>query len=88
MTGLHCVWDLDDPGKDDLASMGFGFLLDMPHIQANHGLLTALAERWHSEHDTFHLPTGEATITLEDVYQILQVPSHGDPVSIIMFLNI
>ena len=53
----------------------------MPHIHANHGFLIALAERWHSEHNTFHLLTGEASITLEDVYFILRLPCHGEMVS-------
>lgn len=45
----------------------------MPAIRANRGLLTALCERWHSETCSFHLPTGEAMITLEDVYRILWI---------------
>ena len=71
MVGL-CVLDhLSDDEKTALSVMGFQWVVQMPHIRANHGLLTVLAERWHSEHNTFHLPTGEASITLEDVYRIL-----------------
>lgn len=50
----------------------------MPEIRANTGLLTALAERWHSETSSFHLATGEATGTLEDVWRILRIPIHGE----------
>ena len=43
----------------------------------NHGLLTALVERFHSEMNTFHLPMGEMTITPEDIRRILMIPFHG-----------
>lgn len=49
----------------------------MPDIHVNHGLLTALVERFHSEHKTFHLSTREMTITLEDIYRILRIPFIG-----------
>lgn len=42
----------------------------VPEFWANMGLLTTLAERWHSETCTFHLLMGEMTVTLEDVYRI------------------
>ncbi|GLJ24294.1 hypothetical protein SUGI_0463500 [Cryptomeria japonica] len=42
------------------------------------GLLTTLAERWHSETCTFHLPMGEMIVTLEDVYRILRIPIDGE----------
>ena len=51
----------------------------------NYGLLTVLAKRWHNKNNTFHLPTREVMITLEDVYQILRVPSHGVVIRMIMF---
>lgn len=53
----------------------------MPQIRVNQGLLTALCERWHSETSSFHLPTGEATVTLEDVYRILRLPIRGTRVA-------
>ena len=39
--------------------------------------MTALAERWHSEHNTFHLPIGEITVSPEDVWRIVRVPRVG-----------
>lgn len=50
----------------------------MPQIRINQGLLESLAERWHSEHNTCHLPIGEMTVTPEDVWRILQIPIVGE----------
>lgn len=61
-----------------IVDCGLGPLLAMPQgIQANRGLLTTLAERWHLEHNTFHLPMGEMSVTSEDVYQILGISVVG-----------
>jgi hypothetical protein len=40
----------------------------------DHGLMMAFAERWHSETNIFHLPIGEADITLDDVQCLLHLP--------------
>ncbi|XP_059064143.1 uncharacterized protein LOC131056284 [Cryptomeria japonica] len=40
----------------------------------NRTSLTALVERFHNAHNTFHLPTGELIVTPKDVYRILQIP--------------
>ncbi|XP_059065566.1 protein MAIN-LIKE 1-like [Cryptomeria japonica] len=45
----------------------------MPRFTVNQGLLIALAERWHSDTNTFHFATGEMTVTLEDCYRILHI---------------
>lgn len=50
-------------------------MLDITH---NRGLLTPLAKRWHSEHNMFHLPIGEISVTVEDVYRILHIYVIGD----------
>ena len=71
VAGLHVLPYLSGEELAALHRMGLKWIIRMPHVQTNHGLLTALAERWHSEHNTFHLPMGEASITLEDVYCIL-----------------
>lgn len=39
-----------------------------------------LAKKWHSDHNTFHLPTDEMTVTSKDVYRILRIPIVGDNV--------
>ncbi|KAL2941118.1 Serine/threonine-protein phosphatase 7 long form-like protein [Bienertia sinuspersici] len=53
---------------------GGGVLLDR-------SLITALVERWRRETHIFHLPVGEATITLQDVAILLGLRVHGEPVT-------
>ena len=50
-------------------------------MRIDHALLSGLVERWRPETNTFHLPTGEATITLEDVAYIYGLPIDGEPVT-------
>ncbi|KAH9325495.1 hypothetical protein KI387_005673, partial [Taxus chinensis] len=42
--------------------------------------MVALIERWDPAANVFHLPTGEMTVTLEDVYRILRLPIEGEAV--------
>jgi hypothetical protein len=43
--------------------------------------LMSLVDRWRPETDTFHLPCGEITVTLQDIAMILGLPIDGAPVS-------
>ncbi|KAL8509938.1 hypothetical protein ACS0TY_016959 [Phlomoides rotata] len=52
---------------DVLYNMGFYGVARCGPIKIDQHLTTALVERWRSETHTFHLPVGEATITLQDV---------------------
>ena len=40
-------------------------------------LISAFVERWHRETNSFHLPVGETTITLDDVSSLLHLPILG-----------
>lgn len=55
--------------------------ISYPTMKAHKAMLTALIERWDSETSTFHLPTGEMMVTLEDFWWILRLPIAGLPVS-------
>jgi len=43
----------------------------------SHGLVCAMAARWHQDTINFHLPVGEMTITLDDVACLLDIPVAG-----------
>lgn len=58
---------------DIITHCGLISLIDIPQYRINMGLLTTQAKRWHSDHNTFHLLTWEMTVTLKDVYHILQI---------------
>ncbi|KAH9331924.1 hypothetical protein KI387_004032, partial [Taxus chinensis] len=49
-------------------------------VDRDHSLMVALIERWDPTTNVFHLPTGQMTITLEDVYCILRLPIVGEVV--------
>jgi len=40
-------------------------------------LITTFVERWHRDTNSFHLPVGEMTITLDDVSSILHILIEG-----------
>ncbi|XP_045810781.1 protein MAIN-LIKE 2-like [Trifolium pratense] len=52
-----------------LAQTGFSFL--------DPGLLTTFVERWHGETNTFHMPNGQMTVTLDDMCCLLCLPIQG-----------
>ncbi|CAL0312758.1 unnamed protein product [Lupinus luteus] len=66
---------------DLLEIAGFGQLSRLPSFNIDASLITAIVERWRPETHTFHLPTGECTITLEDVSMQLGVSVNGLPVT-------
>ncbi|XP_059076277.1 protein MAIN-LIKE 1-like [Cryptomeria japonica] len=74
----HLVSELSQDAVRHIDACSLRHLLYMPDIMHNRGLLTTLAERWHNEYNTFHLPTGEISITLEDVYRILHIHFTGE----------
>ena len=53
------------------------------YIFHDRDMLIALMERWDLNTNTFHLPTREMIITLEDVYRITKLPIKGKLVNMI-----
>ncbi|CAL4954664.1 unnamed protein product [Urochloa decumbens] len=48
--------------------------------QLDKALITALVERWRPETHSFHLASGEITVTLQDVAMLFALPIDGRPV--------
>lgn len=69
--------DLSYQEQDRLRVTGLWHIAYAMPVHTHLGMLSALVERWHNEASSFHLPTGEVTFTLEDVWHILRLPIHG-----------
>ena len=66
---------------DIIKALGLEGLLRTSGREIDHGLITALVERWWPETHTFHMPHGEVTITLQDVEVLLRLPVDGDVIT-------
>ncbi|GAU11333.1 hypothetical protein TSUD_343240 [Trifolium subterraneum] len=64
-----------------LEEAGFGEVVKIRHCVLDQHLCTALVERWRPETHTFHLPSGECTVTLEDVSMLLNLKIDGAAVT-------
>ncbi|XP_016489021.2 serine/threonine-protein phosphatase 7 long form homolog [Nicotiana tabacum] len=64
-----------------LPDTSFYRIIEIGRLQFDWALITAMIERWRPETHTFHLPVGEATITLEDVEVLFGLPVDGLPVA-------
>ncbi|XP_070057720.1 serine/threonine-protein phosphatase 7 long form homolog [Nicotiana tomentosiformis] len=64
-----------------LQDTSFYRIIEITHLQFDWSLITTMIERWQSETHMFHLPIGEATITLEDVEVLFGLPIDGLPVA-------
>lgn len=79
-TSLLDQWKLTPKQIELVAKAGFQYLRMIPAINFDSALIAALVERWRRETNTFHLPVGEITITLEDVALLLGLAIDGEPV--------
>ncbi|XP_075655101.1 serine/threonine-protein phosphatase 7 long form homolog [Castanea sativa] len=68
--------ELDPRIASYITDAGSDGLLQVPYMDLDHALITALVERWRSKTHSFHLPYGEMTITLQDIEVIMGVHVH------------
>ncbi|XP_070004305.1 serine/threonine-protein phosphatase 7 long form homolog [Nicotiana sylvestris] len=62
-------------------------IFELGWMQLDWSLITALAERWRPETHTFHLPTGEAAIMLEDVQVLYGLRVDGRAVALPQYIR-
>jgi hypothetical protein len=70
------------PYIERLGLLPFIHLVTRSTPNFNPSAITALVDRWRPETHTFHLRTGEMTVTLQDVSMILALPIDGLPLCI------
>ncbi|XXG46971.1 hypothetical protein AAC387_Pa02g1692 [Persea americana] len=71
------VWVLTNTQREYVRQAGLQHLAEIDRMVIDHALITGLIERWRPETNSFHFPSGEATITLEDVAYIYGLPIEG-----------
>ncbi|XP_075095036.1 serine/threonine-protein phosphatase 7 long form homolog [Nicotiana tabacum] len=64
-----------------LQDTGFYRIIEIGQLQFDWALITGMIERWQPETHTFNLPIDVATITLEDVEVLFELPVDGLPVA-------
>lgn len=64
-----------------IEQIGFYGISQLPFIQLDWHLITALVERWRPETHTFHMPSGEVGLTLQDVSIQFGLPIDGHAVT-------
>ena len=66
-----------------LRHAGFYGVSTIASMQVDHGLISALLERWRPEVHAFHMPFGEVGITLQDVEVLFGLRVTGYPVIVL-----
>ena len=74
-------WQVENRVLQYVNYVGFMGFHRMAYVPVDRALITALVERWRQETHSFHLPVGEATITLRDVAILTRLPIHGTAVT-------
>ncbi|KAK5833626.1 hypothetical protein PVK06_017478 [Gossypium arboreum] len=74
-------YSLDERLMPYLELVGFGSVALVRIFDLQYDLISALVEHWRTETNTFHLPCGECTVTLEDVALQLGLPIYGSAVT-------
>ena len=77
----HC---LDAPSANIIPYLEIAGFIEVAKIhttKVDSRLVVALLERWRPETHTFHLPTGECTVTLEDVRMLFGLRIDGPAVN-------
>ncbi|CAL2263066.1 unnamed protein product [Prunus armeniaca] len=67
--------------KGYIQRSGLEHLIRCSYRNADKIVVSTFVERWHPEMNTFHMPFGEMTITLDDVSSILGIPVSGAAVA-------
>ncbi|KAL6583053.1 hypothetical protein OROMI_005131 [Orobanche minor] len=60
-----------------ISGTGLSHLSDTMFRHIDFPLISAFVERWQPDTNSFHMPFGEITIMLHDVWQILRIPVEG-----------
>ncbi|XP_026378464.1 protein MAIN-LIKE 1-like [Papaver somniferum] len=79
------MWPIDkecSKVQEYVQNSGFYPLIKYDNDKIDRALINAFCERWYPETNTYHLPFGEMTPTLEDVERITGLPSKGEEVYI------
>lgn len=74
-------WSLDDHLIPYIVSAGLYGVSRLVSVKIDHALVTALVKQWRQETNTFHLPLGETTVTLQDVALFLGLRINGRAVT-------
>lgn len=73
-------WRLTPKQIELIEKAGFKYFRKIEAFSLDNQLISALVERWRKETNTFHLPCGEMTITLDEALLNLGLAIDGDPV--------
>lgn len=81
---LRCIpiaiiedWEINERMRELIHEVGLEYLARIGKMQIDHALISVLGERSRPEMNTFHLNSGEARVTLENVAYIYGLAIDG-----------